>query len=659
MSSGVLTSSPRRILGNIKGHPSWFMLIAAIGYSFLPLAVVLFGGEDAPFLFNAGWRAGIAVIYALFLAGYSVRHRDMFFNSAVWKRIGRNMVSWKILIIMVAYFDIALFAMSIKHIGVVVPTIMMQLSVFVSVIFVWFSSGGKDDGDKKGPEKRPSTIFFMAVGATGVAFVILSLDLGSVGADDIRLAYLGLLLAAGSAIISGLNSLNKNWGEDLAGDLTDKNLVESTKDNIEPVKLLGATAAGLIASIGVIIIQLSIGLADVGTIASGVERINPNLFIIIAGVACSHGIAGLFWRKADSQSLGLETRAILNIQPILSLLGLMLLSIAAVRAFVIDLPFIAVSKEDLEIAWNRVDLLIMGTAAVLSASILVGFEAENRRWGFKALILSLGSCGAFVYLRDEIYEILGKRGILPAGDEVWVVGGYFSWVGLSATIFTLLLAFRVASLVSRTSAEEAQAFSVFRKLELLHRREVVKDEEVLKYVNAVESSRNQRDLKNAYEEVRSRISQIDQTDLTDVADRQMLNSAEAELDDLVRSKQLGMVLGEVFALLIFAGMTISVALLFRPNEAQAFTRFFVDIFAMIIAAVVMFLTINVRDMRDQRIDEQLEHDGSDWKVSFHETGQRTDHLLLSIVVGITILLTYSALLADKHLDWSAHLGWFG
>ena len=658
MSSGVLTSSPRRILGNIKGHPSWFMLIAAIGYSFLPLAVVLFGGEDAPFLFNAGWRAGIAVIYTLFLAGYSVRHRDLFFNSAVWKRIGRNMVSWKILIIMVAYFDIALFAMSIKHIGVVVPTIMMQLSVFVSVIFVWFSSGGKDDGDKKGPEKRPSTIFFMAVGATGVAFVILSLDLGSVGADDIRLAYLGLLLAAGSAIISGLNSLNKNWGEDLAGDLTDKNLVESTKDNIESVKLLGATAAGLIASIGIIIIQLSIGLADVGTIASGVERINPNLFIIIAGVACSHGIAGLFWRKADSQSLGLETRAILNIQPILSLLGLMLLSIAAVRAFVIDLPFIAVSKEDLEIAWNRVDLLIMGTAAVISASILVGFEAESRRWGFKVLILSLGSCGAFVYLRDEIFEILGKRGILPASDGVPIVDGYFTWVAVSATIFTLLLAFRVASLVTRTSYEEAEAFRVFRKLELLHRRGVI-DDDVLKYINQVESSGNQVALKNAYGEVRSYIYRAYQTDLTDTADLQTLNSAEAELDDLVRSKQLGMVLGEVFALLIFAGMTISVALLFRPNEAQAFTRFFVDIFAMIIAAVVMFLTINVRDMRDQRIDEQLEHDGGDWKVSFHETGQRTDHLLLSIVVGITILLTYSALLADKHLDWSAHLGWFG
>ncbi len=636
------------------------MLIAAIGYSVMPLAVVLFGGEDAPFLFNAGWRAGIAVIYALFLLGYAVRHRDLFFpanyGAAVWKRIGRNMLNWKILLIVVAYFDIALFAMSIRHVGVVVPTIMMHLSVFVGVVVSWFSSGGKA-GES---ENRPLTIFFMAVGATGVGFLILSLDLGLASADDSRMAYLGLLLAAGSAVISGLNSLNKSWGESLAEDLTAEELVESTEDNVESVRLFGATAAGLMASMAVVVIQLPVGLVDVGTIASGVERIDPYLFIIIGGVAFTHGIAGLFWRKADLQSPGVETRAILSIQPILSLLGLMLLSIAAVQAFVIDLPFITVLKEELKIAWNRVDILIMGTAAVISASILVGFEAESRRWGFKSLILSLGTCGAFVYLRDEIYEFLGKGGILP-GDDVWIADGYFGWVGLSATIFILLLAFRVASLVTRTSAEEAQAFSVFRKLELLHRRGVVDDGDVLKYVNEVESSRDQADLKRAYDEVRSRISQVNQTDLTDVADRQMLNSAEAELDDLVRSKQLGMVLGEVFALVIFAGMTITITLLFRPDEDQAFTRFFVDIFAMLISAVIIFLTVNIWDMRDQRIDEQIQQDedNGDWKVNFQGTSQRMDHLWLSMVVGVIILLTYSALLADKHLDWSAHLGWFG
>ena len=41
------------------------------------------------------------------------------------------------------------------------------------------------------------------------------------------------------------------------------------------------------------------------------------------------------------------------------------------------------------------DYLIIGTAALITANLLIGFEAEIR-WGFKSLILSLG---ALRYLR--------------------------------------------------------------------------------------------------------------------------------------------------------------------------------------------------------------------------------------------------------------------
>ncbi len=49
----------------------------------------------------------------------------------------------------------------------------------------------------------------------------------------------------------------------------------------------------------------------------------------------------------------------------------------------------------------------------------------------------------------------------------------------------------------------------------------------------------------------------------------------------------------LFALIIFAGVTIAVALLLRPDADQAFTRLFHDIFAMLISAVIIFLSVNV------------------------------------------------------------------
>ena len=286
------------------------------------------------------------------------------------------------------------------------------------------------------------------------------------------------------------------------------------------------------------------------------------------------------------------------------------------------------------------DYLIIGTAALITANLLIGFEAEIR-WGFKSLILSLGACGTFVYFRDDIYAFLG------IGDAEWVVGAYFTWIALSATIFTLLLAFRVASLVSRTNSEEAYAFSVFRKLDRLAQEGVI-DRDVLEYAARVDAPQNQVDLKEAYTELRGYIGRARPRDWEA---RQMLSEAESQLDTLVRSKQLGVILGELFALIIFAGMTIVVALLLRPDEGLAYTRFFVDVFSMLISAVVIFLTVNVWDLYHERavrqVRERVEY--GDYVVRFPDTERPMADLWLSVVVGIAMLATYSGLLAHKWL----------
>ena len=112
------------------------------------------------------------------------------------------------------------------------------------------------------------------------------------------------------------------------------------------------------------------------------------------------------------------------------------------------------------------DYLILGATAIIVANMLIHFEAEVR-WSFEALILALGGCGMVVCFRNDLFDLLGVPSLSWSGD------GYFGSIALSATVFTLLLAFRVARLVTRASDEENRTFSVLRKLDSLVRRDVI------------------------------------------------------------------------------------------------------------------------------------------------------------------------------------------
>ena len=129
-----------------------------------------------------------------------------------------------------------------------------------------------------------------------------------------------------------------------------------------------------------------------------------------------------------------------------------------------------------------------------------------------------------------------------------------------------------------------------------------------------------------------------------------------------RSKQLGLVLGELFALIIFAGITIFFALLSRPEfdaEKQPFSMFLIDVFAMLISAVIIFLTINVWDLHHERGMRQLESQPQQdeqeaqapYVVVFPETRHQLSDRWLSIIVGIGIVVTYAGLLSHRHLGW--------
>ena len=86
----------------------------------------------------------------------------------------------------------------------------------------------------------------------------------------------------------------------------------------------------------------------------------------------------------------------------------------------------------------------------------------------------------------------------------------------------------------------------------------------------------------------------------DASDRGDLNQAEADLDMLVRSKQAVPVLGEIFALLVFAGITIFLTIFTKPTEPDGFIRLLLDLFAMLVSSVIIFLMIYSIDLERER-----------------------------------------------------------
>ena len=227
------------------------------------------------------------------------------------------MFSPNILLVMFAYFDVVLFAMSVRHLDVAVATMMMELTPILYMLVLWFSH--RDPlGDQAGTRVRPATVFFMLMGLSGITLIVLSQE-GSKGfltGSASSLLYLGLLLAGASALITTLNGFSFRWGSELTASMSE-DLAASTGYSTDSIKLFGATAAGLIAATAVVPIQMSIGLS-VG------ETMPTHVFLLImAGAAFTHPIAGVAWRKALLTTHDLSINAIDHIRPILSLLWLL------------------------------------------------------------------------------------------------------------------------------------------------------------------------------------------------------------------------------------------------------------------------------------------------------------------------------------------------
>ena len=590
-----------------------YMLAGILFASFIPAFLDLSGAAQTPFLFNTGWKCGAAIGGLIVISAF---FRPLLFNKTTFSVIARAAISWSIFGATVGAFDYTLFAWSIRFIDISVATILLETwPIGIIILTSWLLSS-----ENKYQNNFRRVFPLIGIAFVGFIFATASSTGGFRQITDVSsfniIAGVGLALLA--ALASTFAAFTYSWGRDLSDKLQTEEPTIVVDTDRNQLLFFGAILGFTISSFLAALIQTGIGLTV------GNETLDLRMLAtIIPGGLLFHATANILVRKATLTTSNLGITALAYAIPIFALFWIAVVS---------------------QIQVARMDYLIIGATAIIVANLLINFEAEIR-FGFKALLLALGTCGALVYLRDDIF-----------GESTsiwhWPGNGYFEVIGVSATVFTLLLAFRVARLVSRSNDETVRIFGVYRKLESLVRLGVLQSG-VLKYIRDIDNAKDLSKLREAYTRARHCIAKAAPQDN---ASRETQNQVEADLDVLIRSKQTGLVLGEVFAIFIFGGITIVLALLTVPHglgEGGGWVRLWIDLFAMLISAVIVFLIAYVFDMDHERDEPKLEQnvEGRGYFARFPDRGRRLFDQTLSIIVGIAIVATYGVLLSHKWLGW--------
>ena len=585
------------------------MLIAVIGSSLVPLAIAIGGGGEVPFLLSASIRLGLFIGSLTFLI---IAYRTLFFDRGIWALVSQRLLSLPIILFIVAHFDFAFFALSTRFIDISITTILFESWPIFLILTVWWLFRN----EKRYRSITPWTILLLCLGFVGFAFVILS-EAGGIyqlrNTHSIWNLIWGILLAIISVGITTLAAFGLRWGADLGKTLAAE--LETGKDKVS-LELFSVVVANLIGNSSAILISAFGGMFILEESITG----HSFLIAIVVG-AFAVTASSVAWRKANLITDDLGINALSYLMPILSLALLWFFS---------------------QINVTRPDYLVIGAAAIIVANLLINFEAEVRL-GFKSLIIALWVCGVLVYLRPV------DGSFLIIDDWIWTGTSYFQALALAATVFTLILSFRVARLVSRTTEEENRTFTLFQNLDLLVHRNVLSPD-VRNHILTIDvSEQKPRELKRAYDRIMTCITEASANDATD-EDRRLLSEATAELNSLVHSKQHGLVIGELFALYIFAGISVFISLFARP-DVTGWTAFLVETFAMLFSAVVIFLISNVHDLQKARIAGILtQTKRGDYGVVFRNVQARAFEQWLSVVIIVVLGVGYGWLLWAKWIQ---------
>ena len=362
------TTTPLADRGGNNLSAMGYMLLAVLGFSLTPLFIDLVAGFQSPFMFNAWFRIGASIGCLLFLLAY---YRSTGLGRDSWTTIRSWIFGWPdnklLLLATVANLEYALFAWSLRFIGITTAAILFETGPVLVILFAARIFGREERYRKI----TLTTVALILLSMAGFVFAIASQTFSLNDSVFLLNSLIGVILVFLALLLQAFVAFGLKWSTDLSKELSGGTEVKATEFYCSIIALFITNSVSVAVSAGV-------GLA------SGESMIFNTPAIVIAG-GIPIAFAWIAWRKANITTDNLGINGLGFLTPIISLCWLFWIAQAEVA---------------------RWDYLIIGTAAVITANLLINFEAEIR-WGFKALLLALGTCGATVYLRDDVFAFLG------------------------------------------------------------------------------------------------------------------------------------------------------------------------------------------------------------------------------------------------------------
>ena len=314
-----------------------WMAVAVLFFSFLPLAIRFGGGLEAPFLFNAGWRVGVALVsFAFCLAFY----RRILCSAAFWRAALPASLSWAGLFSVFNALEYAFFAAASRFIDIAVAAVLLELWPLAAILLL--SRLLPEQGYRRNLRRL---IPFLFLAFLGVGLVVASQQ-GGFSFSGFGPLALGLGLGLLSMLASAAVTFNFRWAREVSGRLRFEGGVAA---DCSPgvLQFFGAVAGFGLASVFGAALNGGIGLA------LGESLPGRGLAIAVAGGFVIQGIAAIFWRVVNLTSDNLGINAMAYFIPVCSLGWLGLAGAIGVA---------------------RPDWLLGGLALILAANLLILFE---------------------------------------------------------------------------------------------------------------------------------------------------------------------------------------------------------------------------------------------------------------------------------------------
>ena len=584
MSSEVTSS----INGSNNKSALGYMLAAMMLFSMLSIAFVFGGASKAPFLF-----VGLTLLFSgISSTIYLLIRYTKKINRETFKIIYANLRHPALVWVALGHFDYAIFAFALRYIDAAVATILIEMRPIIMVMFMVHMF-------KQQTRYKEVTLqkwFLFAIAFIGVAFVIASQST-TIGNAVGELFTYGTIIGVGLALLVAFLSALPTPASIKWGTTVSKS-IGTDDEEFYSVTALIVVRVLTVPSFFIIGVLSGESIQSIGSIGVSIA--------IVFG-AFGLGLAMIFLRIANIKTTNLGINALGYATPVVALIWLALASL-------INVP--------------HVDWLIIGVAAIIAANLLLNFKVEIRA-AYKALIIALWVCGTSVYLHTSF----------PLPDYVEIVG-------VIATLFILILAFRVDRLVRRTTEEENNEFFLFHQLSVLVKSGGINNDapnqlrEIGRHIKPSELRNSYGTLKKYFMDAHNKLAKDD---------RAMLGELEARVDALTHSKQQGANFGELTALGFMGFIMVSALLLFKPVELSGWEGLFVETSSFLLATAIVFLFANIFDLQHDRTNAILaKEDGNDfYSVAFDDAGDRGSERWISITVCIAITAAYIWLFLGK------------